>query len=306
MAALRPLYRDRELSGQISHGGTLQTLMRLQARPEINQNRPDWLDPELKTAERGEVLFFSGCLPYFQTFFSYLDLDLTGIGNAAVKILNRLGVVPAMLPGERCCGHDLYYGGDRESFARLRELNLAGFRKAGAKTVVTVCPECAHALGGLYGKEMEGIQVLHLAQFLAGRELPLKRTDGVVTFQDPCRLARFLGITAEPRGLLGRVAEVREMAHFGRGAFCCGNSAWIGCGRAAKEVQAGRFAEAARTGARVLATACPKCLIHLSCAQRDLAGSLAGELAIRDLSVLIAASLEEDRGALKGEEPDRP
>ncbi len=293
VAALRPLLLERELPGRISHGGALQTLMRLQALPTLRQNRLDWLDPNLKTAREGELLFFGGCAPYFQVFLSHLDLDLTGIANSVILLLNRLGITPAVLPEERCCGHDLYYGGERAAFESLKELNLASFKKTGVRTVVTACPECAHTLGDLYGPET-GLEVQHLAAFLAGQDLNLERTGQSVTYQDPCRLARFAGITDAPRELLGRVAEVREMAHFGRSAWCCGNSAWIGCGRYAKRIQIQRLEEAWAGGAQTLVTACPKCLIHLTCAQRDLEDPGLSRIELKDITTVMAQALKEE------------
>jgi len=91
---------------------------------------------------------------------------------------------------------------------------------------------------------------------------------GRVTFHDPCRLGRHLGIYDPPRELLRAVPglELVEMKHSREQATCCGGTAWVECGTAVKCLQNERLAEAKATGAERLVTACPKCDIHLRCA----------------------------------------
>jgi heterodisulfide reductase subunit D len=292
--ALRPLLSDLEMPGQPSHGGALHALMRMQSAPGLKQNRLDWLTPGLETSSKGEVLFFGGCAPYLQAYFDYLDIDLPGIAQSSLRLLNSLGIAPVVLEQERCCGHDLYYSGDEASFDRLRGWNLKAIKKTGAKTVVTACAECAHTLADLYtnGGGGHGAEVLHLSQFLAREGFKAARSlDQKASYQDPCRLGRMRRVFEAPRRLLGQAVELAEMSHHGPGAWCCGNSAFLGCDRYAKAMQVERLAEAGRTGADCLVTACPKCQIHISCAARDL--ELAGEPQpkVRDLSQVLADTL---------------
>jgi len=52
-------------------------------------------------------------------------------------------------------------------------------------------------------------------------------------------------------------------------SVCCGTSAWIECSTYSKSMQITRLTEAVETGATTLITACPKCGIHLSCAEQN-------------------------------------
>ena len=61
--------------------------------------------------------------------------------------------------------------------------------------------------------------------------------------------------------------EVLEMERNHENALCCGTSAWMECSSCSKAIQIERLLEAQQTGAKELITACPKCLIHLTCAQ---------------------------------------
>ena len=116
---------------------------------------------------------------------------------------------------------------------------------------------------------------------------------GRVTYHDPCRLGRMSGIFDPPRTLLARVPglELQEMRHRGAKALCCGTSAWVRCGATNKAIQLARLDEAVATGADTLATACPKCVIHLRCAQADLPAGPRKNLRLVDAAELLAQSL---------------
>ena len=81
------------------------------------------------------------------------------------------------------------------------------------------------------------------------------------------------------------------MENSGRGAICCGNNGFINCDAYSKSIQVQRLQEVRDTGAELLVTACPKCMIHLSCAMRDPARSGKVELPIRDLTSLLAEGI---------------
>ena len=292
---IRPLYVREDCKGHLSHGGGLQSLMRMQAAPELVQNRLAWVSPDLRVSSQGEILYFVGCLSYFDIFFSDLDVSLKNIAADTVRVLNGLGIEPVVLANERCCGHDLIWTGDEETFHKLREINIASFQKAGVKTIVTACAECSHVLKHLYPNSQETFpfEVMHLSEFLQEVDFPVgKKLNKVATYQDPCRLGRFQGVYDAPRELLGSVLELREMPHFGMGAWCCGNSSWLNCDRYSKQMQVERLLEAHGTRSELIITACPKCQVHMSCAMRDVNRLQDLNMTIKDLSSVIADSME--------------
>ncbi len=81
------------------------------------------------------------------------------------------------------------------------------------------------------------------------------------------------------------------MRHHGSKALCCGTSAWVRCGATNKAIQLARLDEAAATGSAALATACPKCVIHLRCAQADLPAGPRKDLRLIDITELLARSI---------------
>ncbi|KPJ54197.1 hypothetical protein AMJ39_01180 [candidate division TA06 bacterium DG_24] len=281
--------------GACSHGGAIQSLMRIQTAPELQQNRLEWLDGSLSTSAAGEDVYFVGCLPYFDAFFSELGVDTLSGARGVVKVLNAMGITPAVLPDERCCGHDLLWSGDVENFKRLTRHNLALLETAGAKRVIFSCPECYEVfrveIPRLFGDP--GFEFVHISELMAGwlgeGQLELGALQKGVTYQDPCRLGRHLGVYDEPRQALGAIGglELLEMAKNRKNAICCGVGSWTNCTAFSKRLQDMRLKEAAATGAEVLVTACPKCQIHFRCAQSERGKEIEGRLEITDLMALI-------------------
>jgi heterodisulfide reductase subunit D len=260
--------------GNPSHGGVLHYIMEMAAAPELKQSRTGWITKELQVADKGDVLYFVGCLPYYQDLFgkdfSFAPLS---IASDTVRILNAVGIVPTVMANERCCGHDLYWLGQLEQFDELARVNRQEIEKTGAKTIVTSCPECALSLKRLYPERIGGpnLQVKHISEVVAENlgKLQFTETPMTVSFQDPCRLGRYLGVYDQPRQVLTAIPGVTlsEMAHNRRGAVCCGTTNWINCDATSKLIQRSRLAEAKAAGAATLVTACPKCQIHFRCAE---------------------------------------
>lgn len=288
------------LKGFRAHDGALHSWMRMMTSPELEQNRLEWLDSDLRVTATGPVAFFTGCAPYFDVFFAGIEVDTLSIARNSIRLLNFLGIEPAVLANERCCGHDLLWTGDQENFETLCRLNYEEFKAAGLEEIVVSCPECFHVLGEYMPKIIPGFDIkVTLLIDLLEREVrkggigfqPLKRR---VTFQDPCRLARESERYDGPRDLLSLIPNMRlrEMENSGRSAICCGNNAFINCDAYSKRIQVQRLREARATRADLLITACPKCMIHLTCTMKDpnSRGSLAME--IRDLVSVLSEQIE--------------
>jgi len=88
--------------GECSHGGAIQSLMRIMSSPNLRQNRLNWISKDLKISKQSEYLYFVGCLPYFDAFFTELDLNTISIAKSTIRILNYLGIEPIIMENERC------------------------------------------------------------------------------------------------------------------------------------------------------------------------------------------------------------
>lgn len=294
---MRTLLAEKKgLKGYRAHDGAVHSWMRMMAAPELRQNRLDWVPKELQVADSGEVAFFVGCAPYFDVFFAGIEVDTLSIAKDSIRLLNFMDIKPVLLRDERCCGHDLLWTGDRENFERLCRLNYETFKTKGLKEIIVSCPECYLMLSEHMPRVIPGFDIkVTLLLDMLQREVRkggmtfrgLKRR---TTYQDPCRLGRMAGRYAAPRDLLGLIPEMRfaEMENSGPSALCCGNCGFINCDAHSKQIQVQRLQEAKATGADLLVTACPKCLIHLTCAVRDRLRHGSVKMEIRDILSVLA------------------
>jgi heterodisulfide reductase subunit D len=286
--------------GDCAHSGILFSLMRLTARSGIKQKRLDWLDG-CRTSQKSEVLYFVGCAPYFEPVFEDIEVSPVNIARNSIRILNALGIEPMLLPNERCCGHDLLWTGDEETFEKLAQINAEMIKASGSKRIVFSCPEGYRTFKLDYPNYVDlGCEVLHISELLAEKigqnGVRFKEIEKNVTFHDPCRLGRHLGVYEPPREIMKAIPGLKlvEMEHSAGDSICCGTSAWTNCGSYSKKIREERLLEARATGAELLVTACPKCQIHFRCAMVDKGAEKGPDvkMEVMDLVNLVANAME--------------
>lgn len=282
-----------------SHGGALQAVMNIMAQTDIRQQRLSWLPENIRVEEESDTAFFVGCAPYFDILFGELAVKTTEGTKGALKLLNHAQIPFTLLSDERCCGRDLLLMGDTEGFLALAKANLQEFNRRGIKNIITSCPECYLTLKVDYAEFLTNwnISVSHMSEVVAplieNGKLALGRLEQKVTYHDPCTLGRYSRIFDAPRRILNSLEglKVVEMTDNRERALCCGASPWVYCGSVNKQIQKERLAQAGATGANLLVTACPKCLIHLKCAQKNAENNDVCQIEIQDLFALAAQSL---------------
>lgn len=303
--------------GIYAHDGTMQSIMRMMTSPALKQNRLDWITKDLKVkiyptnsttqqlSNSKDLLYFVGCLPYFDAFFTDLKLNTLEIAKSTIKILNHLGIEPVLMPDERCCGHDLLWTGDIENFKKLARHNIEGIKRTGVKKIVFSCPEGYQTFKKAYPEYIGPLdfEVIHISELLVEKLPELKfqipkpeiQKPKKVTYQDPCSLGRLCGIYEQPRQIINAMGiELIEMPKNRKNALCCGTSGWMNCGVYSKQIQLERMKEAKFTGADLLITSCPKCQIHFTCAMNDENTPHEAKNEIQDLAILIANQLDKN------------
>jgi heterodisulfide reductase subunit D len=297
----RSLAQDNGQHGVCAHSGQLQSLARLMTSPVIKQRRLEWLSKEYRVSEKSDVLFWVGCAPYFAPIFEDIEFNALDITKASLKALNSLGIEPKLLTNEKCCGHDALWTGDIETFKKLAEHNAAQIKEAGVKKIVFSCPEGYRTFKLDYPNYVDlGCEVQHISEFLAEKigqnGVKFKEIKKKVTYQDPCRLGRHLGVYDAPRKVLESIPgiELVEMRHSGLESICCGTSAWTNCDSYSNILRAERLCEATETGAELLITACPKCQTHFRCAMVDKGEEhrSISKIETMDLANLVANAIE--------------
>jgi heterodisulfide reductase subunit D len=117
-----------------------------------------------------------------------------------------------------------------------------------------------------------------------------------ITYHDSCTMGRWLGIYEAPRTLLRHIYGVAlaEMPRNRGNGYCCGAGGLIRYDFAEISNCAGieRFQEAESTGADVLMTSCPACLVQF----QQTRSKLKSRMRIMDITQLIWEQL-----ALPGE-----
>jgi len=262
--------------GICAHSGQLQSLVRLMTSPDIKQKRLEWLSDKYRISDQSDVLFWVGCAPYFRPIFQDIEFRALDITEASLKVLNLLAIEPKLLPNEKCCGHDALWTGDVGTFKKLAQYNAAQIKEAGVKKIVFSCSEGYRTFKLDYPKYVDlNCEVQHISEFLAEKiekgGVKFKEIKKKVTYQDPCRLGRHLGIYDAPRKVLQSIPgiELVEMEHNRTESTCCGTSAFTNCESYSNMIRKERLSEAKATGAELLITACPKCQTHFRCAMVD-------------------------------------
>jgi Fe-S oxidoreductase len=295
--------------GKCSQAGTLHLLMEMMAVSKLSQNRTYWIPDEAKVSKKGDVLYFVGCLPYLDVIYKNIGAGSLNIAKGALTILNKANISPVISNDERCCGHDLLWTGDSEGFEKLAKLNVKYIKESGAKTVVTTCSECFRTLSKDYPEYIGDLDfnVLHISQFIEdlinnGKlKFPNHSQDiQRITYQDPCRLGRHMGIYDSPRNVISSTSNIKitEMERNRESALCCGVSAWTNCKSHSKQMQIERMMEAKATGADILMTTCPKCNIHLKCSVHNEVPVERDKVAIEilDFTEIVSKALDEEGG----------
>ncbi len=131
---MRQLQKAAGNKGCEAHEGFFQSFMRTMTSPDLNIRHWEWLPDDVRTDPAAKILFFGGCAPYFDTYFkAHLGIRTRDILVDGLRLLNFFDIHPALLEGERCCGHDLLWSGDRENFLKLARLNVAAIEEKGSR-----------------------------------------------------------------------------------------------------------------------------------------------------------------------------
>ena len=278
---------------KLAHDSTLgMDFYNIMKNEDITPRRKKFLAEDVKVDDNSDVLYFLGCVSYFDIIFKD-DVGFEGmdIADNTIRLLNAVGITPAVLDEEKCCGHDQFWRGETELFEQLARQNKEFLKKY--KIIVTACPECYRTLAVDY-KERLGIElnVKHTSELLAEKIGEIKPNGTKrVTFHDSCRLGRYMNVYEQPRELLKKAGhEVLEMAKTREDSICCGVSAFVNCDDENKEIRRRKMRDAIDTGAETLVTPCPKCQIHLKCLQSDRSEP-DYNIEIVDLSTLLAESI---------------
>jgi glycolate oxidase iron-sulfur subunit len=168
----------------------------------------------------------------------------------------------------------VFTSGDRQTGRELALKNIKVFESYKLDAVVSDCASCGNALKNDYEKILGfrktslGARVYDISEFLAKfgkfkfddcEQDPIR-----VTYHDPCHLSRGQQVKDAPRKVLEKLPYV-DFVEMEEADRCCGGGGMFSFTHydIAKEVGRRKASYIAATGADVVATSCPSCMMQL-------------------------------------------
>lgn len=217
---------------------------------------------------RARVGFIAGCIA---------QLAFAEMNRATVRVLQKNGCEVVVPAGQLCCGALHVHNGERDLARRLARVNLDVFLSQDVDAILTNAAGCAATLKeyeflfsgdaalGKRAKRFEA-KVRDVTEFLdelglraPERPLPLR-----VTYQDPCHLAHAQRIRLAPRELVRAIPGV-ELVEMKLADHCCGSAGIYNLTepQVAQALLKEKMADARSTGAEMIVTANPGCILQL-------------------------------------------
>ena len=218
----------------------------------------------------------------------------------AVKVLGNLGVKLGYLADdEPCCGGLLHYIGLHKEFAKYAQETYDGLKSRGVKQIISIVPSCTYTLRNLIPNSVDGhdLEVKHfcevVSESISSLELRFPR-EVKVTYHDPCQLVRYLGLVEEPRQILRAIKGIELVETEwtkGEWATCCGGGGGFEAvfPELSQILAVNRVKELLETGAEIIVTHCPGCIMQLKTGLKELK---AKGVEVLDLAQIVAMAME--------------
>lgn len=216
---------------------------------------------------RGSVALLDGCVM----------AGLYGTTNEATKRtlgVNDYRVVDA--PGQVCCGALHAHAGDLDSARRLARRNIEAFERSGAHHVVSNAAGCGAMLkeysvllgadpqwaaraADVASRARDVSELLAAAGPVAGGRL-----ETTVTYDAPCHLLHAQRVSAPPLKVLAAIPGLK-LVPLTEADYCCGAAGIYNLlePQSSAEVLAPKLKHIDRTGATLVATGNPGCLMQI-------------------------------------------
>ena len=218
--------------------------------------------------QRGRVGLLLGCVQ--RVFFPEVHA-------ATIRVLTAEGCEVVAPTAQSCCGALMLHAGQEADALALARRTIDAFENASLDTVVTNAAGCGSTLkkyGWLLRDDPDyatraaafSARCKDISEVLAELEprslrhpLPLR-----VAYQDACHLQHAQGLSAPPRALLNSIPELKVLETL-EPAICCGSAGIYNIVEpdAARELGDRKVQHILDTGADVLATSNPGCLLQI-------------------------------------------
>ncbi len=224
-----------------------------------------------------------------------------GVNAATARVLAAEGCDVVIPQRQGCCGALSVHNGREEEAAAFARRTVDVFEAAGVETVVVNAAGCGSSMkeyadllrddpayadrAARFAPSVRDVSELLVELGPVAERHPLPIT---VAYHDACHLAHAQGVRAEPRALLAAIPglELREIAN---PEICCGSAGVYNLlnPEPARELGDRKTRTILDTGASLLVTANPGCLMQVAASARRLGApiSLAHTVEVLDASI---------------------
>jgi glycolate oxidase iron-sulfur subunit len=233
--------------------------------------------PEITPAlgqKRYRVGFISGCI---------MDQVFHDINEATIRVLAANGCEVITPPQQSCCGALHVHGGEAEHGRELARHNIAVFEQYNCDAIIINSAGCGSTIkeyGHLlrddpaYAQRARAFseKVKDISEFLASIELnkDMGELPLTVAYHDACHLVHGQKIKQQPRQLLKTIPGLR-LVDLKEADWCCGSAGIynITNQEMANELLERKMKHIVATGASVIATGNPGCMMQIAMGARE-------------------------------------
>ena len=202
------------------------------------------------------------------------------VNAATARVLAAEGCDVVVPQDQGCCGALSAHNGREDEALRFARRLIDSFERAGVEAVVVNAAGCGSTMkeyayllrdDPAYAERARAFEakVRDLAEFLVelGSRAPRHPLPVTVAYHDACHLAHAQGIRAQPRQLLREIPQL-ELREIPEAEICCGSAGIYNLLQpdAAKELGRRKAKNVRSTGAELLVTANPGCLMQVAAA----------------------------------------
>lgn len=233
--------------------------------------------PEITPAlgqKRYRVGFISGCI---------MDQVFHDINEATIRVLTANGCEVVTPPQQSCCGALHVHGGEAEHGRDLARHNIAVFEQYNCDAIIINSAGCGSTIkeyGHLLRDDPAFAQrarafsekVKDISEFLVSIELnkDMGELPLTVAYHDACHLVHGQKIKRQPRQLLKAISGLK-LVDLKEADWCCGSAGIynITNQEMANELLERKMKHIAATGASVIATGNPGCMMQIAMGARE-------------------------------------
>ncbi len=209
----------------------------------------------------GETVLFADCEAAFKR---------PSVPRSVAQLLRACGIEFGLMEQQWCCGGPMWETGYVDIAHRMAEHNMLDWRRTGTRRIICPDPHDYITIVEHYPELDDGFDEFEIVLALdviaeALRDGRLKLTvpiERTVTYHDPCRLNKRLGVWQAPREILRAVPGLTfvDVDHVTQWSYCsgAGSNLWVEKPEITAQISSRRIAKARELpGVDGLVSACP-------------------------------------------------